>query len=457
MYDKKLLRIIASMEEEELKACRKYLKAFLNSKSDEFLLFKYIWDTKHNLQSKKLELSRTHNRLKPDIKLKSFLNILSRLTKHIENFLIFHKLSDDSKKFDRGLMLGEIYKRKGLYDCFNEVHKELENLSTKMNEFDLKYHWNAMLRHEQIFFSEHLPKGGRIKSLIKIDEHLKKFSAEWSLFSEIESINREKLLNKAIVFPDTFESTPLEKVLIILKELVGSNNSISYQKLEELLITKPTPLSKQLAQIILIYLINYCSYHIKLGKTEFIDKLAFLYDFGFKEDILTYNGQLFEKHFLNAIDAKSKATITYDIPDFIENRIPITASKNLKTLKDVAYAMYCFADEKYSEALDFANAPNTLSDNLNLSLRVQLIRICCLCSLYDDYLNKQEVLSSTLSFFKNHQSSINPTTFEGILNLLKIIRMIWDKTPLLDIKAFMNQPKSITFRNWIDKRLALIT
>ncbi len=453
MHKKKLIRIIVSMDDQELKACRKFLKATLSSSSDAQQLFDYIWSTRKNFQSKKLEIERARVRLKPHITPKSFLNILSSLTKQIELFWLIRELSSETRKFDYALMLGAIYKKKGLYSCFDEIHKELDTFSQEMTPLDLKKNWQLMRRHEQIFFSESLPKEGRIHELVKADEHLKKFYAEWRLFCDIEAINQKKIFNKENLFPAVYDATPLENFLQKLAKLVESDDLESFVFLENILFNQPTILSKQLAQITLIYLINSCSYYINLGQEAFIDKLANFYDLGFENELLLYHGKLLEKHFLNAIDANTKAKTASDTTVFIEKWILQTASKNPTALKNVAYAMHHFSKENYAEALQFASAPQIITNNLNLSLRAQLIKICSLCSLYEEYSHKQEVLRNVLSFFKRHQADLNPVTFEGITNLIEIIRMIWYKKPLLEIKNFINNSKTITFRYWINKRL----
>lgn len=455
MHQKKLITILAAFTQKELKACNNHLSASLNENTDEFRLFQYIWRSKNNFASKKLEIKRARDKVKPGLSLQNFQNLMSALVGRIEKFIISYEDESPQLKFENQLRLGAFYKKKGLYSYFKQVHRKIEIISKDLPPLGPAYQQLKMQQQHQLFFSKLTAKED-VDFLRNAWEALERFYQQKRLIYETEIANQQHLLNKNIPPPDFSSGLLFDTILQYQKEMIDDNDfsEPNFLFLENYLLNHYHEFSPESAYILLNYLINACSSKIKKKESAYIDKISALYNFGFTTSCLLYNGKLTAMSFLNIIGAWSNASgnATQKILDIISKSSEYVNSNDNEVVQSAAWAIYRLAIGDWSQSITYADKGVNNKD-LGIATRANLIYLASFYCIYPNYSNKEDIINNTARLSKKIKKEMSKENHLAFTNTVKIIQMMWLEKPRTNILAFKDRCEHLFLQTWINKTL----
>lgn len=455
MKTSKIVQLLKTFTKSEWTSCGKYLNWQLKENSVELSLFNYLKSSRKDWGSDKLNKDTVKKNVAKNLTEKDFLSRRSKLKIKIESFLLLEAQKDKEKKFDQQLILGDLYKQRGLYNAYKDLQTEIENEIVNLKAFDLATDLKMLLWYHQQYFSEALSNNRRIDSLKLANQYLERFYQSNKLFYETEILNLQQLFNLPICSTEDTTPNPLKILLQELHKLVSENRVTSYECLKKGLMENTADYSPELEQVIFQRLINACNAFLKNKKFTYKEDMIDLFEFGLETGIMLNNGKISEYTYFNMVDAKSKSDNRPEAPSFIEEWLALTETKNADTLKNVAYAQWYFATEKFEQALDYINFGNITLKDTNVSLRVRIIKLCCLVSLgkpHDNFSN--EIINARVFFRERHKKKeVGRDSYIAINNLITIIEMIWKQKSYKEISAFKEDCRLLSNEFWVEKRL----
>jgi len=259
-----------------------------------------------------------------------------------------------------------------------------------------------------------------------------------------QTFEKEKLKNEDVV----------KEILEQCQQLIEERDHSAFLYLEQLQSNNALKISDELSQAVLFYLINHCYYVIKSGDQWMIKNLGKLTLLGLNRGIFLRHGRFSETGFLNIVDTISKSGLELSFQDFIEDWIDKVKTNDQTSVRNIANALWSFGSNQYGETLRILNSSEIHLTHGNLSYRARWMQICALCSEYPDYEEKEDVIKSSLAFFRRHEEQMNDQTYKGSLNLIKVIKMIWNNKALGDIRKVIDDCDYLMYRSWINTVLS---
>ncbi|MDG2448390.1 MAG: hypothetical protein P8M34_02090 [Saprospiraceae bacterium] len=458
MRQKKLIRVLETFNEKEWRACHKYLK-FCNKKESKGLqLFEYIFKYRGDWNSSAFDASRVRKKVLKGNSDRAFLNLLSDLVKDIEAFMVHDYMHSSIGKYDHKSTLTKIFKRRGLYKYFERTWKEV-NIELEANpKISLFHSLRKLEMNHSMYFSDVYTKNAKpVEFLIEAEKNRKFFSENLRTFYHTEINNLKSLVNIEAKISINSKDNLLSQLLVNLNLLITQRDESSFEYLNNQLHTNYDIISDDLKKGIIIDLINYCIYQIRSGDNSKKEQMAELTLYGLKQGIYLQNNRLSENTFLNIIDSLSNSTLELNREIFITEWIKKVNTKDLLSVKNMAYAMWAFAKGEYSNALERLSTYEIHLNRPNMSLRARRITICSLCSLYQDYEEKDEIIKSSISFFNRIQDKVNLSAYIGSINLVKVVNYLWKDEKSETIHNYIASIEFLAMRTWVDKMLNIKT
>lgn len=455
MKNTRLVQLLQTFTATEWTSCTKYLRWQYKSDAVELLLFEYLKGCKKKWNSKKLDFTEVKKNVAPNLIDKDFLSRRSKLKLKIESFLLFEIQKEEEHKFDQKLLLGELYKRRGLYNAYKDLQVGLKKEAEKLKIYDLTTYYKKMQWAHQQYFSELSSKDRKINFLKDAYRDLNKFYETLNLFYETEAENLYSLFNQIIILDDYKTQNELKILLQELEKLVSERKLNSFEFLKKELFEKYHLYSLELQQVILLRLINACNAFIKRKQFAYKEDMVELFDFGLATGISLNNGKLSESRFFNMVEAKAKSNNAPESPDFIKDLLDLTQTEYYSTLQKVAYALWYFAKNNYEKALELINNEDIKLKDMNIKLRVRITKICCLSSINPPHKNFPIELNSARVFFQNSykKGEIGKGSLEAIKNLIAILDMIWHNINPREIWNYKEDCDFIYNEYWIEKKI----
>ena len=455
MQGKKLFTLLGTFDETEWRSCNKYLKFSSKKGARIITIFNYIYRNREILDIENPDMDRIHQRTCSEISRKTFLNRLSDLSKNIDSFLVYTQMRKEESSYDYNRRLAEIYKGKGLYTMFeSSVNALLSELESDQS-LDLFRAYRIHDLCHTYYFSDLYGKKSKDLKLLKNAMHrCSQYSQNLMSYYQTEEFSALRMRPSAIVSIDP-EHDSLDEVLRHYDTLTKHRDHKSFEYLDELIMSSFDSMSKDLALAILVSLLNYLIYRTKLGDMEAVTDVARLNLFGLEKGLLLEFNKLSETRFLNIVDSLSKSNLEISEVHFIDRWAPFVQTKDGESLRNMAYAMWYFAKGEYGKTLQYLNYFPVDLTSLNYSLRSRWMQICSLCSLYPDYDLKDEALNSALAYFRRIREMIDIPTYEGSINLVRIVKQLWIGMPVDIIEKNLEGAEFLIFKYWIQKQIAI--
>ena len=457
MHQKKIVQVLKSFSKKEWRLCTRYLNGTLNNNTTELQLFELIKKCKDRFKDhpSSLEMSKVQSKIYPKLNRKELLNLMSRLTNHIEEFLLIEKLASKEYEFEREMMLAKLYRDKGLNKYFEGVIKRAQSIANNLKHYELNYARRQYDVNHTLNFSKLSNTPSKVEAIKFANEYGSRYCANVNHFYALEIKNNRKNY-KALT--ESFQIDVSDELGVLLRELnnlVDKIDPTSYTHLKKRLFDHYKQMSKEIAEVVILHLINYLIGMCKTGQLSILTELAKLYKFGLEKEILLNQKKMSEIQFLNIIDVVSKVELYNNPIKFIGKWVPFVETNNQNTICNLAFAIWHFTNEEYEEALCFINDPINIYNKLNITLRCKWIRICSFYSLYPKYKKYKTLLHTDRKYFNDKRNNVSEATYRGSMSLLMIIQFLWENVDNNDIVSYLENCEHISNQFWIRRQLKI--
>ena len=195
MYTSKLFAVLKTFEDVEWKGCLNFLNLYGSTTKDTSKLYRYIYKYRKDLKHHKLESTITRNELFAHLGEKSFRNILSKLHRIVEDYLVWQRVMNNRSMYD--LQLFEELDDRGLDNQANKVAARLKkNVHESETIGFYQFYTLHKIAHEH-YFSDNPIKYTQGKELL-FDAYLylQQYWNSLEKLYEIELHNMSKVMNQ---------------------------------------------------------------------------------------------------------------------------------------------------------------------------------------------------------------------------------------------------------------------
>lgn len=482
MKEARLIEIIKTFSEEELKIFRKFLDSpFNKSKRNTETLFNYVIQFRPEYDSPKLEYEYIFKKIFPGEKYdeKKLANHITDLTRAAKDFLI-HK-SIDENEIDSLLILSkEFYNRKLLKNNFNllkTIENKLEPDFSEMSEFYFRYskltvlknsYYNDNNEYEKLFeieteyfvtsatqFIIDLTKflGAKKPALNTYGMKMENQFVE----SVLKSFDIEKLI-KLANDKDFINTSLITLHYYRFRTINEFDNDEYYYSLKDYFYKLIPKLNRKDKHYIFSHMENYCVLKVKEGNEKFkkegfevyktmLENDAYSYSDSEYMQILTFRNIIYYCNMLNEMDwlkyfiDKYKTTLN---PDYREDMRNFTFANYYFNLKDFDNALTSISKKFDNEFFLF----KTDLKNLTLQIYYELNHIEQAYSLVDSY---KHFLSNTKEISDLHKDVLS-NFLVYYFTLLKLKSGQSKESPSF-IKSKIEKEKNIVNRAWLIEKI----
>ncbi len=422
MHDTKLIILLRTFEEREIKALDKFIQSpyFNNSKTISHLWI-YLKKYAPIFDAPQLVKEKIFKKIFPKLSYddKKLRQLRSRLFKLVEEFLAIEQFKKE--RFLVQKKLATAYYEKGIYNWFEDNYRELiQDIEKKSIQNEDEYLASIQLHHELFFNQRSTKHTPNPPDLLKCTEQLEnfywlgklKYACEWN---SRRLITREKIpvemINLKIPKKFTVQKYPLiylyQKIYQLYKQPIQKNeilleNTIKFfYKLQNCIdVEKQTP--------ILMYLLNYGIRAFKIDEIKYSQKLFSIYKIGISSKALFWKQLIGENSFINIVYVGCLAKDYNWVSNFINNYQQHLTFETRQETISYCLSILHFFKANYVEA--FYQLENLKTSNLikEMSRRALQIRTCFECFLLDD--NFYSILlgkSENFRKFLNRNENIN--------------------------------------------------
>lgn len=368
MKNSKLIQLLETLNEDEIRGFGKHLIKINKINSNIIKLFNYLKKCKPFSDEKKLDRRYVFKELfdKQNFKGRKILDLASDLSLQLEDFFLLEFLQ--KSKLHKTYLLTEIYERRGLEKlALLATQKTVKSLPEK---YDLAYHldvWRLLHNQFNLGDSTEIKKGKHNQLVDRMNEHLDMFYMLTKMRYYAELKNREVFINKEteaffmneiIKYSDKepFSKNPLFQIYMGISHLNDHPNEVTYESVKELFYQCKNKLSKNEIEDIFLFLINYANTIIIKGNLAYQNKLLELYQQGFKQKILSEHGVAFTQHYINAVILAAELGQLEWAKKVIDNYSTKLKKGNQQDICSLAEAYLLHVKSNYEASIEKINA-----------------------------------------------------------------------------------------------------
>jgi len=474
MRKTKLIRFLATLDEEEFKAFKKFVHSpFHNSNKQATLLLEalsnYHPDYEAPTLTKKAVYTKIHPKDKPYHEGR-MNQLMTQLLGLIKQFFAFHAFQKDT--FQQRKLKLSAYRLRRLDKAFFQEADQILRSAEEQPMTKLE----AFLAHRTLFFHPATPRYQvGMESLDGCLRGLDAFYLEEKLRFTALALNRARILNESYDI----------KLLDALQEEFGAAIEQSpllrlYRDIIQVQLTEDQPLMKKLAdnleeilpylnteeqQNIVALLLNILAQQHRKGQ-EYLKKALFhLYKMGLDSQLFTEDGVMPAVIFINCVSISSANGAFKWAKAFMEEYRPMLKPEEQPDTVNLALAYLHYHQaayqqdrSSYSKVIDYIN--NTSFSNVYSSYQA---RSLLLRAYYELYMKQEDHVDFLLDFtyaFQRHiarNHSLEPTKAATFANFIKhsraLIKLRWDRDINAEkadrIKTAIEQEENLFARSWL--------
>lgn len=440
MHSSRLIKLLKTLEEEELKRLLKFLKSpFYNANPRIVKLYEYLRKYHPEYQSSKLQKEKVFARIFPNkpFDYSKFTNLMSDFSQLLEEYLTLLEYKQDP--FQQQKMLAKAFGRRSAYDLFEKKTMKLLAELEDQPFRDISYFERSKALMESYFFHPQTKKyqtsvdyPEEIMHRLDLYFQLSKLQLSAELLSQQRLLSKKyniKWLEESLKESEAAlsEETPLLLVYANLIRLMEQPETGQFYFLKEEFKThlKKIPPSDQF--FIFQQLLNYSIQQINRGVFAFNPEALDLYKLGLTIGILIEKGQMTESTFSNIVSAASVLKEFDWAVYFIEEYQGFLEEKIRESVCILSYAILNFRKGDYSKTIELLQQyPFSLLLH-QLKARSLIVR-----SWYEEYLLNEdyyEFLMAQIDAFEKflrRNNEVSTDRQEGFLNFMKILKRLVD-------------------------------
>lgn len=459
MKDTKLIQTLHTFNKEEWLEFRKFLTLQTRIDSENFALFQKLQVSKDNFE-KLGTPDRFRSKYFPHLTQKAFFNLLSKMYKWIEEWLVIHEM--EKSKYDSDFYLLKALIHKGLIDEAKSVAGKLENKLIK----SLGLSFTKTKKLEEIYYIMYFnalydSKEEAKKYLLNTNAYNNLAFKEKNLFIQAEFLNRAKQHNADYSAQiDQLESinkyideTELTNLSGLLPGIIKNEDVDKFQILYAALINNQFEADSDTQDFVYSYLSLYGSKFIMTGKSKNTDILFNLLNYKFVHNINMQNGKVDPMSFHNIVDLLGNFSSFEKTKTFIDNWIFKVQTKQILETKELAYSQICLIHGRYPDMLEYSRF--IAFSDFGQKTRAWLHHVLAHYKLrkkHDDFAIQN--LQSYKKFLRRNKHKFSDLVFSSQLNLLDILeKLMKNNTEKYPIK--LTEYTNLFYRKWITKEVEM--
>ncbi|NRB48483.1 MAG: hypothetical protein HRU41_12475 [Saprospiraceae bacterium] len=361
MHESKLLKILKTLSDEEIRRFHKFIRSpYYSYKKHCVPFFEYVRKYHPEYTSGKLSKENVFHHLFPDRQFQSqkMRHVMTDLVNLLEEFLVAEQVQ--KRDFERKKLLRDAYGQRDLYEYFEksteEIAKELEALPYR-NSF---YQYESMKNLDQFFFhpstKKHLVKENYLEQM---DLHLDHFfeisklkvAAEMAARSNILSKSyHTRYLNEILHESEKPEGSTLEVDLYgKARNLYVNDDRPQFLKATQIFLENTPKLHRNDKVLIFNHLLNFTIRKGNSGQQEYIEDSFKLYQIGIDDKILIKNNQMTDSSFTNICAIGIKLQKFDWVEQFIEAYSPLLRQDLQSNAKTLCLAFLFYGKKEFEK------------------------------------------------------------------------------------------------------------
>ncbi len=455
MHSSKLFKIIESLSNEDWKRLNRFVLGHEGVIEEVLNLFNYLSKYKKKLDSRQLNIHNAHQNICPKKTRKHFRNIMSRLTKVLEDYLRWNWLFQHKQEYD--LCLLKALNNRGLYHLFDLKASQLNTKLKKSSSTDIWAQLQILTISHISFFSNNpikSIKGGQLlmslsKSLIHFTGNLSSFyRGVLEYYGEITNTDFSDDLKRLEQISNNEHSTDISATLNHLVLLNRNKVPQSFQYLYNRLTKEENKLSLEIRAAILTSLIHYAYEEYKSGSSNTANEILALNEYGITSGLLLVNQKINTTRFVNIVNAACACGRFDKAEEFIEQYNSLLEPGIRKETIQISSAQILFYQSDYSTVIDL------LKDAyFHLFMHNMRVRWLLICAYFMEFRQEIEFMESMIrnynGFIKTNKDKMSLSNFKASMNLSNVLRALL-KDPSKDrLEKELNEADEIVFRFWI--------
>ena len=474
MHNSKLLQLIRSLSQEELRWLAKLVRSpYFNSNKEITNLFDYIRKYSPDYTSSKLRKELVFGKLFPkepynDRRMRV---LMFRLSDLVEKFMVIQGLKQDGFQYQK-LLLQELKARK----LDEQAEKKQEKLSGELRELPYRDEYYYERQWQLLRVSNFRGSGSRYKvasgSLSEAMKNLDLFYLISKLRYSNELYNRQNILSEeydiiglkevrdlVTSYPEFMEQKALQIYNDVLLLMEDPLDTLTYDRLEKKFISNLELFRKSEQASLLKYLIN-CTFQLNShGKIAYLEHQLRLFKLGLDKELFLENGRLLESTFLNIVITGTVLREVDWVEKFIEGYAHMMENNSL----NLAWAYWHFAK------LDFLRSNTILlkviSTDIGYNLRIKSLSLRNYFELFlkdQSYYDLFEASAGAFEKFLHRNNRITSNRARAYLNFIAFLKklgkllfgnILIDKKILARLQRELEQTQPIIARRWLIEKL----
>lgn len=382
----------------------------------------------------------------------------SRIAICLEDFLILKYLKKN--RFERDYLLTLAFKERQLEKLAQENIRKLQktvNRKTEKDSFDLLKKFQ--LSHFQYFYANDDKVSTPKEEITRVKSDLDLFYNMMDLRYRCEMVNRNNLYGDNINLTkidsakfeliDSSSFSELYSIYGYLLDLLEKKSFDKFLHLKNNLTVYVSKLSQQELNVILSYLLNFISYKIKSGESNYINEALEIYYWGMKHKVLLVDNFLIPTHFINAVSLASVSGAFLWAEHFIVNNKKYLKSEIRQDTVKLANSILLFEKGEFVKVLK--QLPTTDPINIFFKLTIRFLKLRSLVEIGEDY---DLIIYNCKAFqhFLSRAPRLGNETINAAKNTISIIiKMHHGKPNLSKTRKQIEKNKLLFYKNWLLK------
>lgn len=477
MQSSKLLKILKTLSEEEIRRFQKFIRSpYYSYKKHCIPFFEYLRRYHPSYQSSKLNREHVFHHLFPDRQFQSqkMRHVMTDMVNLLEEFLVAEQIR--KRDFERQKLLRDAYGERDLYEYFEkstkEITKELDALPYR-NSF---YQYESLRNLDQYFFhpstQKHLVKENYLEQM---DMHLDHFFEVSKLKIAAEMAARSNILSKKYQtrYLDTILRLPQDRdVPYLEKELYSrarnlyvDDNRQQFLQATDLFLQHMPDLHFNDKVLVFNHLLNFTIRKGNAGYPEYIVDSFKLYQIGITEKILIKNNRITDSTFTNICAAGVKLQHFNWVEQFIATYAKLLDREVRENAKTLSLAFLYYGKEEFEKTDDLIS--KFQFTNPFYQVRGKILSARALCELFIQDETYYELLTANLLAFDKfirrnktlgtHNKEVYLSFIQHLKMLinLKVKRQLTAKRKVA-LQEKINNEKQIINRAWLLQKIDLL-
>jgi len=450
----KLIQALQIITPSEWLQLKKFVKMEVSEGSDVYLIYDC---TSKIVRSQSQIPDKEDFRVQhfPNMSMKSFLNLCSKLYQIIEKWLVYNNTINDQDKTD--VLLVKTFNRRGQYALADKTFNKAKKRLTNQNQFSLSKHHSLYELYRYHYFSENPVKNNNgkefledfainfIKSFNETSEILLTELISWGNYKNYDYSNTIFLLESSQDIFSRLEVNP------ITNKILGLRKNESIELLEALISALENGKIKSGSDLEVFAVMYSLSIAIALWRKSKLPKVYLLLktlNLGLSLGILTTMGKLSEVKFLNFVSILILTSKPYEVERFVDKWAHLLSEETRESSILLAKCYIKRKEEKYNDILLLLRSTNNL--NIKEDTRMLSFQIMALYKL-----NEFDQVKIAINNFKRrlryNKNKIGKNIYTSKVNFLKATELLI-KSKFTKEKVDLSKFKYLHHKIWLSEQ-----